>query len=124
MNYMDADSISHMMHCQHLITDEDYEAITTAPNDSKMNIAILEYVRAMDLTSLLTFADLLKCIEAQQSIGDNLKSGNYVCVYVRISNLILTATVLLYCNVALTLHFFSILLVYSSDHCLQFWRNR
>ena len=95
MNYMDADSISHMMHCQHLITDEDYEAITTAPNDSKMNIAILEYVRAMDVTSLLTFADLLKCIEAQQPIGDNLKSGNYVCVYVRVSNSYSYSTALL-----------------------------
>ena len=40
-NYMDADSVSHMMHCEHLINDDDYEAITAAPNDSKMNTLLL-----------------------------------------------------------------------------------
>ena len=27
-SHMDADSVSHMMHYKHLITDDDYEAIT------------------------------------------------------------------------------------------------
>ena len=79
---MDADSVSHMMHCSHLITDDDYEAITAAPNDSTMNIIILEYVRAMDLTMLLKFADLLIGIETLQSVGNNLKLGMcFLCTY-------------------------------------------
>ena len=74
-NYMDADSVSHMIHCSHLITDDDYEAITAAPNDSKMNIVLLEYIRAMDVTNLLKFADLLKGIEMHYSVGCKLKLG-------------------------------------------------
>ena len=70
---MDADSVSHMMHCNHLITDDDYEAITAAPNDNMMNVVILEYVRAMDLPTLLKFADLLKVMETQKSISPSLK---------------------------------------------------
>ena len=77
INYMDADSVSHMMHCNHLITDDDYYAITTAPNDSKMNVIILEYVRAMNPTMLFKFADLLINIETQQSVGRHLKLGMY-----------------------------------------------
>ena len=41
-SYMDADTVSHMMHCEHLITDSDYEAITAAPNDIKMNCLLLQ----------------------------------------------------------------------------------
>ena len=76
---MDADSVSHMMHSSHLITKEDYEAITAAPNDSQMNIAIMEYVRAMDLSALYKFTDLLINIEAQQSTGKALKTGMCAC---------------------------------------------
>ena len=82
LNTMDADSVSHMMYCNHLITDVDYEAITAAPNDSKMNSVILEYARAMDLFTLLDFTDLLINIETQQSIGETLKKGSYVCTYI------------------------------------------
>ena len=83
LNCMDADSISHMMYCNHLITDDDYEAITTAPIDSKMNSVILEYARAMDLFTLFKFTDLLINIETQKSIGTTLKIGMYVHIYVR-----------------------------------------
>ena len=72
---MDADSVSHMMHYTDLISDDDYEAITAAPNDNKMNMMILEYVRTMDLTALLKFADLLLNIETQQFVGKCLKLG-------------------------------------------------
>ena len=75
---MDADSVSHMMHCNHLITDDDYEAITAAPNDNTMNVVILEYVRAMDLPTLLKFADLLKAVETQISIGSSLEYCMYI----------------------------------------------
>ena len=72
---MDADSVSHMMYCNRLITDDDFEAIAAAPNDSKMNSVILEYARAMDLFTLLKFTDLLISIETQQSVGEALKKG-------------------------------------------------
>ena len=71
---MDADSVSHMMHCEHLITDDDCEAITTAPNDIKMNCLLLHYVKLMDTKMLLKFCDTLKSIETQQSIGENLEA--------------------------------------------------
>ena len=75
---MDADSVSHMMHSEHLITDSDYEAITAAPNDINMNRLLLQYVRAMDMFSLLKFCNLLKNIENQQCIGVNLQKCMYV----------------------------------------------
>ena len=74
---MDADSVSYMMHYKHLITDDDYEAITAAPNDSKMNTVILQYVRAMDMSQLISFCDILKGIETQKIIGDHLSTCKY-----------------------------------------------
>ena len=79
---MDADSVSHMMHYKHLITDDDYEAITAAPNDSKMNTVILQYVRAMDMNQLSSFCDILKSIENQKIIGDHLSTCKYVRMYI------------------------------------------
>ena len=70
---MDADSVSHMMHSEHLITDSDYEAITAAPNDINMNCLLLQYVRAMDMPNLLKFCNLLKSIETQEHVGDTLE---------------------------------------------------
>ena len=69
-NYMDADSVSHMMHCEHLITDDDYEAITAAPNDNKMNILLLQYVRSMNVNQLSRFCDIFRSIETHKIIGD------------------------------------------------------
>ena len=74
---MDADSVSHMMHYKHLINDGDYEAISTAPNDSKMNTAVLQYVRAMDMSQLIKFCDILKSVETQKIIGDHLSACKY-----------------------------------------------
>ena len=67
---MDADSVSHMMHCEHLITDDDYEAITAAPNDNKMNILLLQYVKSMNVSQLSRFCKILKSIETHKIIGD------------------------------------------------------
>ena len=67
---MDADSVSHMMHCEYLITDDDYEAITAAPNDNKMNTLLLQYVRSMNVNQLSRFCDILKTIETHKIIGD------------------------------------------------------
>ena len=80
---MDADSVSHMMHSEHLITDSDYEAITAAPNDINMNRLLLQYVRAMDMPGLLKFCNLLKTIETHQCIGETLETCMCVsCVHV------------------------------------------
>ena len=70
---MDADSVSHMMHSEQLITDSDYEAITAAPNDININRLLLQYVRAMDMTNLLKFCNLLENIDTQQCIAENLE---------------------------------------------------
>ena len=78
---MDADSVSHMMHSEQLITDSDYEAITATPNDINMNCLLLQYVREMDMSNLLKFCNLLKSIETHQFIGETLKT----CTYVRMS---------------------------------------
>ena len=64
-NYMDADSVSHMMLCEHLITDDDYEAITAASNDSTMNILLLQYVRSMNTKQLSKFCDILTNIDSE-----------------------------------------------------------
>ena len=70
---MDADSVSHMMHSEQLITDSDYEAITAAPNDINMNRLLLQYVREMDMPNLLRFCNVLQNIDTQNSIGENLE---------------------------------------------------
>ena len=78
---MDADSVSHMMHSEQLITDSDYEAITAAPTDINMNCVLLQYVRAMNMINLLKFCDLLKNFETQQCIGESLENCKSI-VYV------------------------------------------
>ena len=77
---MDADSVSHMMHCEHLITDDDYEAITAAPNDNKMNTLLLQYVRSMNVNQLSKFCDILKSIETHKIIGDCSSLCKCVCI--------------------------------------------
>ena len=81
---MDADSISHMMHYRDLITDDEFKAITNAPNDDKMNLVLLQYVRLMHLSFLFKFIDILQSIETQRSIGHHLELGMCKLVYVAI----------------------------------------
>ena len=69
-NYMDADSVSHMMLCEDFITGDDYEAIAAAPNDNKMNTLLLQYVRSMNAKQLTRFCDILASIETHKIIGD------------------------------------------------------
>ena len=76
---MDADSISHMIHCEHLISDDDYEAILAAPNDSKMNILLLQYVRSMNVSQLSRFCNILESIETHKMIGDCSSTCKYTC---------------------------------------------
>ena len=77
-SHMDADSVSHMMHCNHLINDDDYEAITAAPNDTKINTALLHYFRSMNSNQLIKFCDILKKIETQRKIGVYLSYCKYM----------------------------------------------
>ena len=91
---MDADSVSHMMHSEHLITDSDYAAITAAPNDISMNRLLLQYVRAMDKPDLLKFCKLLQNIDTQKSIGENLET----CMSVYVCNCIVSKFVFNYCK--------------------------
>ena len=80
---MDADSVSHMMLCEHLITDDDYEAITAAPNDNKMNTLLLQYVRSMNTKQLSKFCDILTNIEAHKIFGDCPSPCKcLLCVYI------------------------------------------
>ena len=72
--HMDADSVSHLMHYRQLITDYDYEAITAAPNDSKMNTVLLQYIKAMDISQLISFCNILKSMETQKIVGDHLSA--------------------------------------------------
>ena len=69
---MDADSVSHMMHHKCLITDDDFKAITAAPNDDTMNLVLLQYVRSMDLSFLLKFTEILQSIETQEDIAHHI----------------------------------------------------
>lgn len=82
---MDADTVSHMMRSECLITDDSiYELIKAAPNDINMNRLLLQYVRAMDMPSLLKFCNMLKNIETQQCIGVKLEKcmqASYVHTY-------------------------------------------
>ena len=71
---MDADSVSHMMHCKNLITDDDYDMITRAPNDVKSNCLILQYVKLMERDNLMIFCDVLKKIETHEIVGNSLES--------------------------------------------------
>ena len=70
---MDADSVSHMMYSEHLITISEYKAITAAPNDININRLLLQYVRAFRFSNLLKFCDLLENFEIQQCIGESFK---------------------------------------------------
>jgi len=71
---MDADSVSHAMHCRHLISDGDYDVICSAPNDMKMNCLILEYLKLMNVSDLMKFCAILKEIEPQKIIGNTIEN--------------------------------------------------
>ena len=78
---MDADSVSHVMYCRHLLTDDDYHVISTAPNDMKMNCLLLQYVKLMNVVKLLKFCNVLKELETQKKIGDSLEACKYYTEY-------------------------------------------
>ena len=71
---MDADSVSHLMNCRHLLSDDDYKVIMTAPNDMKINCILLQYVKLLSLNKLLQFCSVLKEIDTQENIGQSLEA--------------------------------------------------
>ena len=78
---MDADSVSHKMLAQHLITDDDHAVISSAPTDMKMNCVLLQFVNLMNYSSLLKFCRLLQSIETQKHTGNVLSNGmEHLCV--------------------------------------------
>jgi len=83
---MDADTVSHVMHCKHLITDDDYGVITSAPNDMKMNCLILQYFKLMRWDNLMMLCDMLKEIETHEKIANILQNCKY-CTSVGIASL-------------------------------------
>jgi len=70
---MDADSVSHMMHCNNLISHDDYNVISTAPNDIKMNCQIMQCVKLMSEQDLLRFCDTLNEIKRHHKIASVLQ---------------------------------------------------
>ena len=74
--YMDPDSVALMMHIENLINDDDYKAITAAPNDLKMNCFLLQYVmqyaKQQDRDKLSRFCHVLMRIETQNYVGEKL----------------------------------------------------
>lgn len=72
-SHMDADTIVHLMQCRHLLTDEYYEVIISAPNDMKMNCLLLQHVKEMNTTQFLEFCSILKSIDSMQPIGEVLE---------------------------------------------------
>ena len=75
-NFLDPDSVAFMMLGECLIHTEDYNAITSAPNDLKMNCFLLQYVmqyaKLQDMEKLFKFCEVLKNIETQKCVGEKL----------------------------------------------------
>ena len=64
-SHMDADYVALMMLDTHLLSDNDYKAITVAPTDIKMNGFLLQYILQYakfpaDMKKLSKFCDILK----------------------------------------------------------------
>jgi len=73
--HMDAETIIHMMHCNRILTDDDYCVITTAPNDMKRNTLLLQFIQKISKKSLLKFCNILMGIDDNHKrIGESLKS--------------------------------------------------
>jgi len=83
VEHMDADSVSHLMHTENLITDDEFEVISTAPNDMIMNCLLLQFVELMKVCTLYKFCSLLQKIESQKYAHYILTNGkqNIIRVY-------------------------------------------
>ena len=82
-SHLDADSVSNMMHHENLLSDEDYDVITSAPTDMKMNCLLLHYIKMMNISKLQQFCKILNEIETQRHIGKSLETCKclYVCTH-------------------------------------------
>jgi len=75
VEHMDADSVSHLMYTENLITDDEFEVISTAPNDMIMNCLLLQFLKLMEVCTLYKFCGLLQKIETQKYTCYSLASG-------------------------------------------------
>ena len=57
------------MYTENLITDDEFEVISSAPNDMKMNCVVLQFVKLMKACSLL------QKVEPQKYAGVVLNNG-------------------------------------------------
>jgi len=79
MEHMDADSVSHLMHTENLITDDEFEVISTAPNDMIMNSLLLQFLKIMKVSKVYS---LFKKIESQKYACYILSEGKHLLKYV------------------------------------------
>ena len=75
VEHMDADSVSHLMLTNNFITDDEFEAISSAPNDVKMNCLLLQFMKLMKVSTLMKFYQLLQKLETQKNVCDVLLCG-------------------------------------------------
>jgi len=81
VEHMDADSVSHLMHTENLVTDDEFEVISSAPNDIKMNSMLLQFVKIMKVSNLLKFCSLLQKIDTQKYAHYILTNGKHILYY-------------------------------------------
>ena len=91
---MDADSVSYMMCHERLLTNDEYDVITSAPNDLKMNCLLLHCVKMMDIFKFQQFCNILKDLGSQKRIGECLETCKclYICACTHESVLNVCAT--------------------------------
>ena len=76
---MDSDAIVQEMSTQQLFSDNDLLTISTAINKYHKNCLVLDRVRLMNVTTLMTFCNLVQRIDHQKHIGIALLNGTAVC---------------------------------------------
>ena len=76
---MDADSVSHLMYTENLITDDEFEVISTAPNDIAMNSLLLQFLKIMKVSKVYS---LFEKIESQKYACYILSDGKHFLKYV------------------------------------------
>jgi len=75
---MDSDSISHVMVCKQLLTDDDMEVINKCSTNSQRNALLLDHVLHMSASELFAFRDIVQELDHQHYIITVLSSGMYI----------------------------------------------
>ena len=80
VEYMDSDSISHVMVCRKLLTGGDMEVINKCSSNRQRNVLLLNRVLHMSATELLAFCEVVQELEHQHYISTILTSGEYIYI--------------------------------------------